>query len=143
LRKTASLCTSTRTRSVSCQVELDVGEEAQPVWSVAVAHGPELASESLSITVDDQPVEAKEIGVADGGRLHVCTAPVGRLTLSYSAEVTGTAAPATVDPSTPSTADRAGMPSPTSSGRRLCRRTTSPASSPSPDAAAARLPAAE
>jgi transglutaminase-like putative cysteine protease len=92
------MSTSTRTRSVSCQVELDVREEAQLVWSVAVAHGPELASESLSITVDDQPVEAKEIGVADGGRLHVCTAPVGRLTLSYSAEVTGAAAPATVDP---------------------------------------------
>jgi hypothetical protein len=87
-----------RTRSVSCQVELDVREEAELVWSVAVARGPELASEHLSITVDGASVQMTELSVADGGRLHVCTAPPGRLSLSYSAEVTGTAAPATVDP---------------------------------------------
>jgi transglutaminase-like putative cysteine protease len=85
-------------RSVSSRVELDVREEAELVWSVAVAHGPELASESLSITVDGNPVEVKELGVDDGGRLHVCTAPPGRLVLSYAAEVSGLAEPASVDP---------------------------------------------
>ena len=85
-------------RSVSSHVELDVNEEAELVWSVAVAHGPELASESLSITVDGNPIEVKELGVDDGGRLHVCTAPPGRLVLSYQAEVSGLAAPASVDP---------------------------------------------
>lgn len=92
------MSTPTRARSVSCQVELDVGEQAQLVWSVAVAHGPELASERLSITVDGRPLEVTELGVADGGRLHVCTAPPGRLALSYAAQVAGAAAPASVDP---------------------------------------------
>jgi transglutaminase-like putative cysteine protease len=92
------MSSSPRTRSVSCQVELEVREEAQLVWSVAVAHGPELGSEQLEITVDGIPLEVQELGVHDGGRLHVCTAGPGRLTLSYSAEVAGEAAPALVDP---------------------------------------------
>ncbi|MEO7352558.1 MAG: transglutaminase-like domain-containing protein [Marmoricola sp.] len=92
------MSTSHRTRSVSCQVELDVRERAELVWSVAVARGPELASEYLSITVGGRPVEVTELGVDDGGRLHVCTAPPGRLVLSYSADVAGLAPPATVDP---------------------------------------------
>jgi hypothetical protein len=91
------MSTSHRTRSVSCQVELDVREQAELVWSVAVAHGPELSSEHLSVTVDGRPIELKELGVEDGGRLHVCTAPRGRLVLSYAADVSGPAAPATVD----------------------------------------------
>lgn len=89
---------SHRTRSVSCEVEMDVRETAELVWSVAVARGPELASEYLSITVDGRPVAVEELSVADGGRLHVCTAPPGRLALAYSAEVSGLAEPATVDP---------------------------------------------
>ncbi len=92
------MSTSHRTRSVSCQVELDVRETAELVWSVAVARGPELSSESLTITVDGRPIEVRELGVADGGRLHVCTAPPGRLALSYGADVSGLAAPALVDP---------------------------------------------
>lgn len=89
---------SPRTRSVSCEVELTVREEAQLVWSVAVARGPELGSESLRVTVDGQDVAVEELEVADGGRLHVCTAPPGRLRLSYAADVTGPAPEATVDP---------------------------------------------
>jgi transglutaminase-like putative cysteine protease len=87
-----------RPRSVSSSVELDVREEAELVWSVAVADGPELASEQLTITVDGAPVRVEEVRVDDGGRLHVCTAPPGRLRLSYAAEVTGPGQPAVVDP---------------------------------------------
>src|SRR5215217_5616683 len=87
-----------RTRSVSCEVTLDVREEAELVWSVAVAEGPELDGEDLSITVDGVPVPVEELRVDDGGRLHICTAPPGELQLSYRAEVTGTAPPAAVDP---------------------------------------------
>ena len=90
------------TRSVSCEIELDVREEAELVWSVAVARatggGPEIAQEELSVTVDGAPVEVTEVAVADGGRLHVCTAPTGRLVLSYAARVEGRAEPAPVDP---------------------------------------------
>jgi len=89
---------SNRTRTVSCQVELDVREEAELVWSVAVAHGPELAGEDLAVTVDGNRVEVNELGVDDGGRLHLCTAPPGRLRLLYSAEVAGRAEPARVEP---------------------------------------------
>jgi transglutaminase-like putative cysteine protease len=87
---------------VSCQVELDVREQAELVWSVAVAStpgsGPELVREEISLSVDGVAVEIAEVGVADGGRLHVCTAPPGRLTLSYAAQVRGHAEPASVDP---------------------------------------------
>ena len=88
----------TRTRSVSCEVVLDVREPAELVWSVAVADGPELASEALTVTVDAVPVEVEELRVDDGGRLHVCTAPAGTLRLSYAADVIGAATPAKVDP---------------------------------------------
>lgn len=87
-----------RTRSVSCEVVLDVRQDAELVWSVAVADGPELASEQLSISVDGTDLEVEELSVDDGGRLHRCTAPPGRLTLAYAAEVTGTADPAQVAP---------------------------------------------
>src|SRR3954447_24004418 len=87
-----------RTRSVSCEVALDVRQQAELVWSVAVADGPELASEDLTVTVDGSPVPVEELRVDDGGRLHLCSAPPGSLRLTYSAEVTGTAAPAKVDP---------------------------------------------
>ena len=90
--------TASGTRTVSCEVTLDVTEQAELVWSVAVAHGPDLGAEQLSITVDGSPLPVEELKVDDGGRLHVCTAPPGELRLSYRAEVTGTASPAEVDP---------------------------------------------
>ena len=86
------------TRAVSAEIELDVPEPAELVWSVAVADGPERSSESLEVTVDGSPVEIEEVPVNDGGRLHVCRAPIGRLRLSYAAEVTGTGEPAKVHP---------------------------------------------
>ncbi len=90
-----------RTRTVSSQIELDVREEADLVWSVAVAQDadrePRLVSETLELTVDGRPVEVEELRVADGGRLHVCRAQPGRLLLSYEAEVSGAAGPALVD----------------------------------------------
>ena len=81
---------SERTRSVCCRVELDVREETELVWSVAVARGPALATEELAITVGGSPVEVQEVEVNDGGRLHICTAVPGRLQLS-AAEVSGSA----------------------------------------------------
>ncbi len=82
------------TRTVGTQVELEVREPAELVWSVAVAQrtpgtptSPRLVSESLVVEVDGTAVPLTEVAVADGGRLHVCTAPVGRLRLSYTAEI--------------------------------------------------------
>ncbi|SDS87855.1 Transglutaminase-like enzyme, putative cysteine protease [Nocardioides scoriae] len=87
-----------RTRAVRSSVEMDIREEAELVWSVAVADGAGRSDEQLSLTVDGSPVAVREVAVADGGRLHVCTAPVGRLRLDYRATVTSSAAPAEVDP---------------------------------------------
>jgi hypothetical protein len=86
-------------RSVTAHVELEVKEEAELVWSLAVAQqddAPHLDSESLSIRVDDTDVEATEVRLSDGTRLHVCRAQPGRLVLDYAAEVDGSAAPAEV-----------------------------------------------
>jgi transglutaminase-like putative cysteine protease len=88
----------TTTRRVRAEIELDVREPAELVWSIAVADGPTLASESLVLTVDGAPLATEELQVADGGRLHLCRSPVGHLRLEYVAEVTGAAAPAKVDP---------------------------------------------
>ncbi|MBV9830939.1 MAG: transglutaminase family protein [Marmoricola sp.] len=85
-------------RTVHAEVELEVRQPAELVWSVAVAEGPERASETLTLTVDGEPVDVEEVRVADGGRLHVCRAPQGRFRLEYDAELTGTASPAKVDP---------------------------------------------
>jgi transglutaminase-like putative cysteine protease len=90
--------TSPIQRTVHAEVDLDVREPADLVWSVAVADGPERASETLTVTVDGAEVAVEELRVNDGGRLHLCRAPVGRLRLEYDAELTGTAAPALVDP---------------------------------------------
>jgi hypothetical protein len=88
-------------RSVGATVELDVSEEAELVWSLAVAGGdggPHLSSESLLVEVDGAPLEVEELLVNDGGRLHLCRARPGRLRLSYAATVDGVAEAAKVDP---------------------------------------------
>jgi hypothetical protein len=128
-----------RTRTVSCEVALDVRQQAELVWSVAVADGPELASEELTVTVDGSPVPVEELRVDDGGRLHLCTAPPGQLRLTYHAEVTGAAAPAKVDPvddivyrrpSRYAESDELGRSSPTSRARS-CSTRSAPGSAPS------------
>lgn len=85
-------------RRVQARVELDVRESAELVWSVAVADTVPRAQESLRVSVDGTDLAVREQPVADGGRLHVVTAPPGRLELSYAAVVTGRAEPALVDP---------------------------------------------
>ena len=84
-------------RTVSAEVELDVTESAELVWSIAVADGHGLASETLTVQVDGSAVDLRELQVDDGGRLHLCRAPVGRLVLRYDAQVMTPAQPATVE----------------------------------------------
>ncbi len=85
-------------RTVRARVEVDVRETAELVWSVAVAAGAQDTTETMSVEVDGVPVELQERPAPDGGRLHVCTAPPGRLRLAYDAELTGRDEPALVDP---------------------------------------------
>ncbi len=81
------------TRTVSARIEGEVSEPSQVVLALAVAAGPELRDEVLTVTVDSQPVVAEEVPAELGGRLHLCRLPVGRLRVQYSATVLGQASP--------------------------------------------------
>lgn len=74
-------------RTVSSRLDLTVTEPADLVFSVAVATDLAPTQETLSVTVDDEPVGTTDI--VDGTtRLHrIASAPVGRLRLAYDAVV--------------------------------------------------------
>ncbi len=79
-------------RSVSSRLDLTVGAPADLVFSVAVSTEVTPSEETLTVTVDDVPVETTEI--VDGTtRLHrIPSAPVGQLRLAYDAVVPQAAA---------------------------------------------------
>ncbi|WP_438853862.1 transglutaminase-like domain-containing protein [Agromyces sp. M3QZ16-3] len=84
-------------RSVGCEIRLQVDEAARLAFQVAVGRGPD-AAERLEFRADGRPIEATELTDAAGNRLHVVDAPRGSLECSYSAEVSGRAPEASVDP---------------------------------------------
>ena len=80
-------------RTVSAHLEADVTAVAEVVLSLALAAGSD-ADETLSITVDGQPVAAEVVEAVHGTRLHVVRdVPVGRLVVDYAAVLTGALAP--------------------------------------------------
>ncbi len=82
-------------RTVSSQVTAAVSEPAEIVFSVAVADGPAIDDEQVSLTVDGDQVPFEEVAAGDGGRLHlVRDCPVGNLQFDYAARVTGRTEPA-------------------------------------------------
>lgn len=75
-------------RIVTSRIELRVTEPADLVFSVAVSADANPSAEQLTITVDDEPVEAVEIDAINGTRLHrIAETPVGHLVLTYTATV--------------------------------------------------------
>ncbi|HSN43984.1 MAG TPA: transglutaminase-like domain-containing protein [Propionibacteriaceae bacterium] len=73
---------------VLAHIEAQVTETAEMVFSVAVAHGPALSHETLTITLDGQALPVEELVVNDGGRLHIARdVPPGALVLDYEAGV--------------------------------------------------------
>lgn len=80
-------------RRVSAQIQAQVTQPAEIVFSVAVAQGADVASETLSITVDGVEQPTSELLAPLGTRLHLVRAALGELRLEYSAEVTGKAVP--------------------------------------------------
>lgn len=82
--------------SVTSHIEMTVNEPARLAVAVAVAEGTPTGREELGITVDGNPVEARELSSVGGTRLHVVDAPTGRLVLDYAADVTGSAPTAEV-----------------------------------------------
>ncbi len=76
-------------RTVTCSIDLGLSGPARLIYSVAVAQGLPLASETISITVDGQAVEPKEIVDAHGTRLHSVQANGTQASLRYEARVDG------------------------------------------------------
>lgn len=79
-------------RTVTAHVDAQLTGPVDAVLSIAVAQGPTIRDESLTITVDDAPMQFAEILEPDGTRLHVAEGmPDGRLVVEYAATVDGQA----------------------------------------------------
>lgn len=79
-------------RTVSAHVDAQIVDTTDLVLSIAVARGPDIAEESLSMTLEGQPLEFTEVVEADGTRLHVCRdIPTGQFVAEYQATVDGQA----------------------------------------------------
>ncbi|MFN8081000.1 MAG: transglutaminase family protein [Kineosporiaceae bacterium] len=81
------------TRTVSARIEGEVTEPSQIVLALAVAAGPQVREELITVTVDSRPVLVEEVPAEVGGRLHLCRLPAGELRVQYSATAEGQARP--------------------------------------------------
>ncbi|GAA1955445.1 transglutaminase-like domain-containing protein [Microbacterium aquimaris] len=79
-------------RDVSAHLAFDVTGPADMVFAISVSrhHTPD---ETLSVTLDDEPVAVDELPDAHGTRLHRVRCGSGRLELAYTATVTGSGDP--------------------------------------------------
>ncbi len=84
-------------RTVSAHLELDLHDSADLIFSIAVAQGAELESESFTISSANGELEARELIGRHGTRLHRLTGPAGKMTIDYAAVSIGQAKPAPVD----------------------------------------------
>ncbi len=78
-------------RTVSASIDLGLSGPARLIYSVAVAQGHPLSSETLQITVDGAPVDPVEILDAQGTRLHAVSVQGSQASLRYQAVVDGIA----------------------------------------------------
>jgi len=77
-------------RNVASRIVLDVSEEADLVFAVAVSGHYAPNHETFSASVDGAPLREREVFDAHGTRLHRVTSAPGRLVVEYSAHVPGT-----------------------------------------------------
>jgi transglutaminase-like putative cysteine protease len=81
-------------RHVSSRLVLDVHQPVTAVLKVAAAGGPGAAvEERLDVTCDGIPLRPAEAVVPGEGRTHLLAVQPGRVTVEYTATVTGRAAP--------------------------------------------------
>ena len=79
-------------RTVSAHLDAQIIGTADLVLSIAVARGPAISDETLSITLDGAALQFAEVEDPDGTRLHVCRGiPAGSLAVEYAATVDGQA----------------------------------------------------
>ena len=80
-------------------LECEVISPVDVVLSIAVANGPALADEAMTLTLDGSPIDMTEVLDDHGTRLHAARrVPRGRLVADYSADITSFALPAEVRP---------------------------------------------
>ena len=76
-------------RSVASRIVLEVTEEADLVFAIAVSRHYEPTRERFEALLDGAPVDVREIFDAHGTSLHRLVAAPGRLEVSYSATIIG------------------------------------------------------
>jgi len=91
------VATSTASREVGAQIDVEVTAPTTLEFQVAVAHQPGLeVRESLAITFNGNPLQPLEIIGPHDTRIHSVDVGEGAVSLSYSATVSGEAQPAPV-----------------------------------------------
>lgn len=89
----------TITRQVGAVMDMSVNGTADLILSLAVAAGHTVESERLSMVINGYEMVMTEVLGPVGSRFHVARGlPVGRMTLTYEATVTGTLEPTRVSP---------------------------------------------
>lgn len=83
-------------RTVTSRLELELSGEIDMVFSIAVAQGSHVTSETLSFVLDGTPLTATELTDAHGTRLHRLVGGAGRMAVEYTADVAGRSTPAPV-----------------------------------------------
>jgi transglutaminase-like putative cysteine protease len=76
-------------RSVSSSLTLELTGRTDLVLSVAVAQGVDLDSEALTVTLDGEPVQFRELVDRHGTRLHRFESGAGTMRVDYAADVAG------------------------------------------------------
>ena len=76
-------------RTVTSRLELDLKGSTDMVFSIAVARGSVVTAEVLTFMLDGQPQQAAELTDRHGTRLHTLPAGPGKMTVEYSADITG------------------------------------------------------
>ena len=78
-------------------MEIEITGLSELVFSMAVARESNIENENISFLLDDVPQAYIELVDRHGSRLHKFAAGPGHLSVSYSADVSGNAAPPPVD----------------------------------------------
>ena len=81
-------------RTVTSHLELDLKGATNMVFSIASAQGSHVTSETLSFVLDGVAQSATELTDRHGTRLHQFAAGPGRMTVDYTADVSGRSDPA-------------------------------------------------
>jgi hypothetical protein len=84
-------------REVGGQLEVEITAPTTLEFQIAVALHPNTSvSEALSLGLDGASVQPMEISGTHGNRIHKLDAPVGNMTVEYSATIVGRTDPAPV-----------------------------------------------